>query len=104
MIPAGISSQRYRIVTAMNAPLPRPRMMTASGSKQQSDDSRAPSHAVTPGPTALALMAPSGMPRGSDRSATRQTRRVLATQRDRRAPPSAEPDRSEDAHSDRRKA
>src|SRR5919197_3842734 len=66
MIPAGIRSQRYRIVTAMKAPLPRPRTMTASGRRQQSDDSTAPTHAVTPEPTAPSLMVSADKLRGSD--------------------------------------
>src|SRR6266542_6224253 len=34
----------------MNAPLPSPRTMTVSGSRQQSDDSRVPAHAARPAP------------------------------------------------------
>jgi len=56
IIPAGISSQRYGIVVAINAPLPSPRTITASGSKQQRDESAAPSHATTPAPSAPSLV------------------------------------------------
>src|SRR2546422_6551895 len=34
----------------MKAPLPRPRTMTASGRRQQSEDSKAPAHADSPAP------------------------------------------------------
>src|SRR5439155_27252716 len=40
----------------MNAPLPSPRTMTASGRRQQSDDSRAPAHAAGPAPTEPGLI------------------------------------------------
>src|SRR5262245_19856880 len=60
-IPAGIRSHRYRIVTAMKAPLPSPRAIIASGSRQQSEESAAPTHATRPAPivavfTVFALM------------------------------------------------
>src|SRR5262249_54926201 len=56
MIPAGTRSQRYRIVVAMNAPLPSPSRITVRGRRQQSDASAAPTHATTPAPSVVTLI------------------------------------------------
>jgi hypothetical protein len=56
MIPAGTSNERYCIVVAMNAPVPSPRMITASGKRQHSEASAAPTHATKPAVSAACLM------------------------------------------------
>src|SRR3990172_31992 len=55
--PVGMRIHRYCIVTAMNAPLPSPKTITASGRRQQSDDSPAPTQAARPAPIEPSLIA-----------------------------------------------
>jgi hypothetical protein len=67
-MPVGMRNQRYRMVTAMNAPLPRPSRITPSGSRQHREDNAAPTHAVTPAVTGPSLIASSaGAPVERDR-------------------------------------
>src|SRR5437870_12286354 len=60
----------------MNAPLPRPSTIIASGSRQQSEEKAAPSHAAAPAPTDPSLIASPGPRRARDpRAPLRSPRR-----------------------------
>jgi hypothetical protein len=79
MVIAALAFIGYAMVTAMKAPLPRPRTMTFRGKRQQSDDNRAPAQAAAPAPSEPSFMAFSSEPVCTGTGRIQQNRPAEAT-------------------------